>query len=1444
MKGKGTGIAASVFIGIALIGFLAAGFVLRSEAFMERAGATAAEKAAELLGVPMEVGSIEVESFHSLVIRDIAVYDKQAECIARAEEARVNFRLFSALQENPAAAVDEVVLHHVSVNLVQRPDGTWNAEDIETSEGGENAFRGKVVVEDGTLRGNVQGKELVLENVTAGLDMADYPVMKVEASAENQGAKIQAGGTLGKERQILTAHVEGVDLENYFSLVPEGLIPENVKIVSGEIPKAKAAILRQGDVLSFSGQAEYQKGVVQVEGTEIRDIHGFATFTDSELMLFTDAESMEQKAHMHGKLRWDTGAPYMDLYANSDSFDPGAILPTIPFQGAVDFQAHVAGSFTNPTVDGDFHVASGRIEDIQIQNAAAHVYFADHALYLQDVSAGMLDGTVKGEGELRLDDMAYTAHVKTGDVEAAYFADYIPGVSGRLSADLGISGQGTGMENLEIYGSVRAKDAFYQELPITDLSASFYAKGQDVTIDYLSLQMPNHSDIGLEGTIKDGNDLDLSFYGGHVDFSMLSKLVPQADITGFGDFEGKIKGGMENPQVGIRLSCLKGTLFQQPFDSLKASMGGSLDGIGIREFFMEKDGHEVWQVKGYVGFVGEKRIDLQADTVGARMEDIAALVAPDQPITGNVDNTIRVTGTLDNPHAVGYIHMYRGSYRGMLVIGMDGDYFLEGDKVRLQDARIRTPMIDMDVSGTLDYKTMQMDMDLSVYDIDMKRLENRFPYEVSGHGTFSGKASGTIDEPVFRGILDAPELVLNEQSITQVHGEVEYAKNQVTLREFGFDQKEGRYRLNVGMGMDAYNLSGSASVRNADINALLAMLDQKNDKIQGRLDADAVLGGSLDNPSVRMSGSILSGLLAGYDVHDVAFQASIADRVLAVEKLTGSQGETGHFDALASISMDGPIQGTISAHDLEAGLFTKLAGLDTEVVGLADVEASIGDVLQNPSANVSVNVRNGGIQGSTFDNLHGVFLLKNGLVDVQELMVQKMVAEKNYQASAKGIVPLRAVFATAGEELDDYEQIKLGFSLDEADLSLLPLLSDHVDWALGEMDGNVEITGTLAHPLAHGSIRVPAGSLKIKELEKPITDMQLNMIFRGNVLDLEEFSGSMGEGNYRAVGSLALDGTSLSKYDFQVDMDQLDVQSDFYRGPLSGQFHVGEGEFEWLDRTIVRPKLTGNLQLEHCLISVPAIPETEGEMPEAFLDVSVELGKKVHFYSPSLYDMYLTGTAHFEGSTRYPKTSGMISVRRGGTFTYLKNVFNIREGEISFNQVDSFVPSMSFFADTRLGRTKIFLWGKGPLGSDQMQLRLTSSPEMSQTEIIQMLTFRSSYKDGKATFDVSDLLLTGLQMSILADLENSMKEILYLDVFSVSHGSGSAFGKDEDDDYYSLTVGKYFGDKLLLRYTQGFGTGSDKHRFGMTYEFNDRIGLTVEQAGSESIVGLEARIKF
>ena len=233
-------------------------------------------------------------------------------------------------------------------------------------------------------------------------------------------------------------------------------------------------------------------------------------------------------------------------------------------------------------------------------------------------------------------------------------------------------------------------------------------------------------------------------------------------------------------------------------------------------------------------------------------------------------------------------------------------------------------------------------------------------------------------------------------------------------------------------------------------------------------------------------------------------------------------------------------------------------------------------------------------------------------------------------------------------------------------------------------------------------------------------------------------------------------------------------------------------------------------------------------------------------YSSHLYDMYLVGSAHFEGSTHHPRQSGTIEVKRGGTLTYANSVFDIREGEAVFNQMDSFFPSIHFAADTKFSRTKVFINLDGSLNN--MKINLSSSPEMTQTEIINLLTLRENYADGKGNITASDILAIGLQMSLLADVEDTVRKTLGFDQFRLTRGNGSAFDTHEDEsnkrqNEFNIFIGKYISDKIMLRYTQGI-TGDKISRYGFQYDINDRIGFTVEREEGKYIFGLEAKFNF
>ena len=1425
-------------------------YVQANNYFMQQAGEQVAAMATQALGTRIDIGEIEASSIHELKLHNIAVYDKQAELIARADTARVRYRLLAVLSD-PADAVSEVTVSGAEAQLTERADGTWNVEDLISKEKTSQEFHGMIKVTDAKVNVRRQGQELELTDVAARVDCADFPVYKAEFAAQNQGTAINGNAVISDTRQILNAKVAGLDIEKYLPLVPAGLIPENVEIQAGHLPQAEIhAYLRDGD-LSFSGEGDLEGGQVLVEGTQIENITAHASFTNEEVLLSAKAEAAGQQAKVHGKIRNLSTLPYLELDAESEAFDPSAILTNIPYSGAARFAVKVTGSVNDPSVDGDIEVPQGEAMGIGFSNAHANVRYQDKNIFVRNFNAQVWGGKASGEAVLTTDNLGYTVHLKAENIDAAQGAAFVPelaGITGRVNADIGGNGMGTDLSTLQLYGSAGARNVNYRGLTIDRASTSFYLADDDLIVDYLSINMPNHSSLGLEGSILDMRSsvkLDLAFYGGHVDLSLLQRLDSRLELTGLSDFKGTVHGDRSNPQVEIKFSGLKGSIFKQPFDSLKFAASGSLDGVGIDDFLMEKDGKEVWRAAGSVGFTGEKKINLQLDTMGARMEDIVALIAPDQPLTGNVDNIIKVTGTTDNPQAVGYIHFYRGSYRGVLLSGMDGDYFLENGKMRLQDFHAYSPMIDMVLNGTIATDNQALNLEVTAKDIDLMRVKHKLPYDVSGHGTFQGNIGGTINDPEFHGILDFPAIEANGEQVTNLRGMVKYRGKSFDIDHFGFEQNGGSYDMELAYNIDSDEVRGDVVLQKVDMAGLAALLDKKNDVLTGTMDLAAHISGTAHNPTAQATGKIEKGVAGGYDIHGVEMDLRLLNNVVYIRKFQGSQGEEGSFHADGTVEIGGPINARFTANHLAFGMLSGLAGVKTrDVTGTYDLEAVLGGYTYNPAADVKITAREGGMQGASFDALTGEAHLKNGLIDITQFRVEKQVGDKNCAATAKGIVPLKALTAQKDEWLEDFEQIQLTIGLQDADLSLLPTISKQIDWALGATEGEVRIHGALAHPQFDGSIAIPNGAVKIKDIKEPVTDMAARVKFNGQQVTVEEFSGKMGGGSYNLQGKLSMNGLEPEHYDFSLLVDKLGIKSSFFEGPLNGELFLKDTDFYGQHL----PKLAGHVDFDRCKVSVPTIPEGEGDLPEMVLDVNVNVGDKVHFYTPYLYDLYLTGAFHAGGIMSHPKMSGSLQVKRGGTINYLKTEFKIREGIANFNQVASFLPSIDFFADTKLARTRVFLSVKGPLGAAEM--KLSSSPEMSQTQIIQLLTLRDAYKEGQSNMDAGDLLVVGLQMGFLSEMEAIMRQYLLLDKFTISRGSGSAFDNqrvenenDRNKYDFNVSMGKYITDKVMLRYIKGFG-GDNINRYGVQYDLDDRWGLTIEREANEYIFGVEARIPF
>lgn len=1443
---------------------------------IEKALTTAEETASKSLGVPVKIGSVDVNQFwnqldifnldrkNDLTIHDIELFDKQNDLIARVDTAAINFKLL-ALRDDPVAALDEIKLDGVTFNLKQRNENLWNVDDIKVESEGESTFDAKIFLTRGTFNADFDGKNISITEISAEADCADMNAVAAKLNAKTLGSQVNATGTLGSDKQIINASADKIFFDKILPYIPADKIPDSVEILGGIAEDFSLHFLRSDNTSTYLGSTKVKGASVKVESTDVEDINGTVTFNEREIILNASATANGQSASASGTVRLDTDQTFFDIYAESDSFTPSAIIRDIGIAGSAAIQAHLVGTASNPQVDANIYSSWLGYDNLSAQNISTKLRYVGDMIYLSDTTADIFGGNIAGTAEIKTADFSFNANVKANGIDAATLCEFSGSdkiINGAISANVGINGDKSDLGKIKVYGNAGVTALDFEGLHVNDANASFYFTDNNLTLDYLSANIPNRGTLGLEGTIKDITDLtnlDLNFYGAHVDMAIFRNFNDVLDMNGLTDFKGTISGNVDNPNVTLELSAVDnskregehftGKLFKQPFDSIQLAASGSLDGINIDKFDLEKDGNLKWTViEGNVALNGDKHINLQLDTTQVRAEDIAALFAPDQPITGNVTNTVKVTGTLDNPQVAGNIKFNRGSYHGVLLSGMTGDYFVEGDIVRLQDFEITSPMVDMILNGTINKTTQVMDFVVLGKDIRLERFQAKLPqnYIAKGHTTFEGLIKGTPDNPIFDGELKADEIFLNGIAFRNLYGHVATNGSNVHLDDFHFNGAEGSTcQAQIFTNLDSEVVNGEINLTGASIANLLTVFNKSNELVDGTLNSKILISGTLNRPQGTLTGEIPKATIAKYDIHDIKVDVSLINNIVYIRQFDGKQGDKGIFTMLGSASLNGPLDLTLTTKELPLGLFSAVAGYDIDMVGTSNIVAKVGGTVNDPFGEV-LWTATGGIKGSTFDRLYGHFLLKNWIVNVEELSVQRELSGKTYGARATGFVPLKAVLAKSKENLPDNEQMNLTLSLDGADLSLLPVMSKQVAWGIGELQGAVKITGTAAHPQINGQISLNDGSIKIKGMKTLIEHINISTLFKGERFDIETFAAKIGGGNLTLTGGFSFPGLTFKNYNFDLVADNLNINSDVYEGPFNANFNFSEGTF--FRRTL--PKVTGAINLDKCRLGIPDIPEDDSPMPEIILDVALNLGEKVRLYKSRLCDMYLIGNVNFQGTTVHPKTSGTISVKRGSTLTYLESVFNIREGEAHFNQVDSFLPTIHLAADTKIASTKVFLNVDG-LPNKDMTPKLTSSPEMTQEEIIKLLTLRDAYsKGGENNLSAADALAIGLQMTLIGDIEEVLKRTLGIDQLTVSRGSGSMFERhnpaeqsNSNDKDYNIKIGKYITDDFMIRYTRGFGNHK-VNRYGIQYDFNDNLGLTIEREGKDYIFSIEARYKF
>lgn len=1402
--------------------------------------------AAEYVNGKINIGALHVSDSLSLRADDVAIFDKKGKLVASAPSITVSFNFLQGImQADPIKAVNTINVNQPVFHLQMDEKEQWNVKDVIKQREKEksrfigiiriNGGRSEVVTPFGKWNFGVDG------SIDAGAN-PDYDLNFILAYAEESWKISGLVNTEAKGHLFLKT--EHFALEPFSDLAKRYLGIEELK---GSVKDLN---------LRWSGDGKD----VSLEGAGfLADVAAIATYQEEKLPIvlngkvsfhqkIVEAVNLDftangEKGRLNGKLDLsDIDEPVAeDLSVELFAFDLKNALSSSPVDGKVSGSLTLNGTQKDFSANGVFSAEEMEFNGQTFSHVRLPISAQNSKIVIPGAKAEYSGGGIFLFGEYEANEGDFSAALEFDNADVAGLAA-IDSEHAVLSGDVALSGKikdGQGRINaVAKMASLTWRNNIFRDFRL-DID---YDKN-NIIINNLSGYCNDDGSLVAQGSISDGN---IAAEARIANFP-LQPFLSLAGQEGDGKLTGSfvVSGSTASPQVKGTARLTDGEIMKQKITDAHGSFSWlnkrlQIDGLDVS---MPAGEHKV---KGWVDLNGEEPfVDLQVSTKGIRVEPLVAAIAPDIALTGNLDNEVTVKGTISNPEVVGKMNFYEGSFNKYLLDDAIGEYSVSGGTMYLKNFVIHALQTEIHLDGTVD-KNKNLDFVMNARKIDLRRLAIPDKVKVSGLVDLNGKLQGTLVTPLFTGELNSRSIVINGQEFTDIIGSLDSTAGKVNQLKGSARQGGGTFGIDMLIDFTNALLQGNIEVKGGNMKSLLALAEQDYD-IAGDLDGSIIVNKEGKGTGISVGGQIRNCSIRGIRYPSAVFDVFIHKDVLNILKVRIDEEQGGFLAA----------QGTVDFRNRNLALDAFCSEADASVLnafikapvdfgGKMSFAVQVSGTIDNPAANASVTINQGQIADTPFDNLYGMFTLRDDLYNIEQLYIQKDI----YKASAYGVLP-HDLFRARADRRNPDAQMSIKVKLDNANLAILPMLNKNVESGSGETNGSLMLTGTLEEPLVDGTFNINNGTLKFKQMSTLIENLKMAVKFEGRMLRLEEMSAKIGpSGKLNANGTFALLDGDSNPYQLNVKADNVEIASPLFSGMINGKATVTQQRN--------RPHIVSEVRLDKVLVNMPTIPELQPGDSNIGLDIKIELGPEIHLYNKYLYDLWLAGGLHIMGSTRYTNVDGSLSATKG-TVSYLRTPFKIRRATAGFPTPGSVIPIINLDSYTKFGRYNVNMQIDGPL--DQMELRLSSDPPLSQQELFRMLTLKS-YSNGNGTSgngletqDLQALLDVGIEMTFLRDVETLFKEELNLDQFRVYSGNtatgigfeinakNSSEFTQEEKEQYNVLASKYVTDNILV----GYATSLDGqyHDVFTQYEVNKNVTVNFSiDEDQKKWYGVEYHISF
>lgn len=1479
-----------------LFGFTCLLIFFNSDQITEKAKTALIQVLEDQFAEQIEIEKVTLFPLNRITLHQVKI-GTGSEPMIEAERIVISFYLHHLLKgvDGIVSGIKDIRLVEPQISVVKNEAGySFEKYFSQNSDSQGIAFSSVIYIDDGSLLYRDEKLNESLEKINGRVEIGQKEIkIKLKSQLTTlKEANFLVEGTITPEMNL---KISFFDLP-FAGLEKYGLTSPEIKRFSGHGDGSitlKERLLDGGVELDYFGQMRITNGSIELTEPDmvINELYGQITINRDYLVIQSLAgEILAGKFTVEGQIS-DLTDPKLSLILNTDGIQIEKLLPFLPISqdlevsGLIRGRAEVVGNLNQLSVKGKLTSPELIYRGLQMHDILLEGRLQNSKLTLQQLKINVDEGSLLITGghvdyeNLAEIDYSMTVDAQSLDLQRILSAtDFSELIEGKLTARVYLSGEGLAHDQVTAIGSLEVKDGNYQEMPVDNLSASFWLTSGNLGLSKLVLATP-YLTTELFGNVDLGGLIDLTVEPSYINLAWLGEKF-DLPVAGQGSMKGQIGGQLANPYFAGEVSIEDGYLWDRQFDYLTGGLKLDKSNLSLTKAAVGKDAHRL-ELAGNIGF-GNQALDLEVDVLQSSLQglqDILQLTELPFELTGEITGQIALGGSFNKPRITGNLLATDGQAleqpydrAELSFIWNDDDLFFNKFQVSYQNTTLLT-------SGRLtDYQTLDIEISGENFDLkDIQQISQHLP-QISGQADFRGKLTGDISDPSFWGTISTDSIRYYDIPIEQLSALLNFRDGVLSIRPMKVINAESEYTLNGEISFIENTLELEIDNKHSRLTDLLRYTGLPVKEMDYTVGGKIWVKGELTKPFLEFDIALADGkegelgLTGIYDLKDgmnflikgTNFDLSSSKAYIGLDKfgytLDGQASLKGTLEDL-NIETDiilndlGDGQLAISgSYDLVTGMDLNLKGqrfdflalkplipLDFDYTGLLDITGRIKGQVKILNADLKIAVTEGSLNGYPLKSFGGTLLLKEG---VRLNLDQSLVLLDGNRIDVSGFIPLT--------DLD--QEIDLKIDMPKGNLAVLPFLVPEVIKAGGQGDARLELTGSLKKPQLAGKINLVDGFIESTEIDL-VEDITGSILIDQGRIVIDDLWAKYGPGQVELAGEISLDGLWPKEFDLTGKV------KDFYlnHGSVSA---MGDGDVQ-ITGELLTPEIRGSLVIHDTTVKVlPTFDWPGSDEPSAFAPTFyLELfpGDNVRVIGDSPLNMNVTILKNI--NDKLDETASMLVIdttgeeliitgdlsSRSGTFNIYNSNFRITRASASFVEFNKTIPILNIHAQTVIDDYRIFVELDGlPTDSENLDWELTSEPELTQEQITALLAGQGGLGeflqgDGDVTSMISDEIWRyvnqGLRSEFLNKLEESIEKALQLDSFYLDT---ELWG----DTKINLQIGKYLEDNFYFIYKRTFSQNPEQS-FGFEYQIRPNISVEgVYKDEGEYQVSLKANFPF